>query len=110
MKYGNTRTTANGEQYASKREAMRHAELLLRQRAGEITGLAREVTFVLALGVRIEGEKRARPALRYIADFVWSDVATGRVIVADAKGMQTPVYRLKKHLMKSVHGIDVVEL
>lgn len=110
MKYGNTRTTVGAETYASKREARRHAELLVLQRAGQITGLTREVPFVLAPGVKIEGERRARPALRYVADFVYSDVRTGRVVVADAKGLQTPLYRAKKHIMKTVHGIDVQEM
>lgn len=109
MKYGNTRTVVGAEKYASKREAKRHAELLLLQRAGRIAGLVREVPFVLAPGVRIEGERRARPALRYRADFVYS-TADGGIVVEDAKGMQTPVYRLKKHLMKTVHGIDVMEV
>lgn len=110
MKYGNKRTKIGGEQYASRREAKRHQDLLLLQRAGRIAGLVREVAFELAPKVKIAGESRARPAVRYRADFVYSDVATGRIVVEDAKGMQTPVYRLKKHLMKTVHGIDVVEV
>lgn len=110
MKYGNTRSTIAGEKYASKREANRHQELLLLQRAGHIAGLAREVPFELAPKVHIAGESRARPAVRYRADFVYSDVGTGTVVVEDAKGVATPVYRLKKHLMKTVHNIDVVEV
>lgn len=108
-KYGNTRCRVNGEDYRSQREARKHADLLLMQEAGLITGLTREVPFVLAPGVKIEGEKRARPALRYFADFIYSDVATGKIVVLDAKGMQTPVYRLKKHLLATVHGIHVRE-
>lgn len=110
MKYGNTKTTANGEKYASKREARRHAELLLLLRVGKIAGLTREVPFVLAPAVKIDGEKRARPAVKYRADFVYSDVETGRIVVEDAKGVSTTVYRLKKHLMKTVLGIDVREV
>jgi hypothetical protein len=109
-KYRNQPQTVGAEKYTSKREASRHQTLLLRERAGEITGLVREVPFVLAPGVKIAGEKRARPALRYVADFVFTDVRWGTVVVADAKGMSTPLYRAKKHLMKTVHGIDVVEL
>ena len=108
-KYQNQRQQIGDEQYRSKREAARHQQLLRLQQAGKITGLAREVPFKLAEGCRIAGEKRARPALRYYADFVYTDLSTCRVVVEDAKGMQTPVYRLKKHLMKVVHGIDVVE-
>lgn len=95
------------EKYRSQREAKRHQHLLLLQRAGKIEGLKREVAFELAPSVRIAGEMRARPAVRYFADFVYAELETGRFVVEDAKGMQTPVFRLKKHLMKSVHGIDV---
>lgn len=109
MKYNNTPVQIGAEKYRSKREAARHQELLLLQRAGKITGLTREVPFVLADRVKIDGEKRARPAVKYVADFVYSDVRCGDVVVEDAKGFQTPLYRLKKHLMKTVHGISVVE-
>lgn len=109
MKYGNRPQTIGLEKYRSQREAARHQKLMLWQKAGHIAGLTREVPFVLAPKVKIEGEKRTRPAVRYVADFVYS-TADGRQVVEDAKGMQTPVYRLKKHLMKTVHGIDVQEV
>lgn len=110
LKYKSAPCQVGAEKYRSKRERDRHQDLLLLQRAGKIAGLVREVAYVLAPKVKIEGEDRARPAVRYVADFVYSDVQTGTVTVADAKGVQTPVYRLKKHLMKSVHGIDLIEL
>ena len=109
MKYRNKPCQIGAEKYRSQREAKRHQTLLLMQKAGRIAGLTREVPFVLAPGVKILGEDRARPALRYVADFTYSDVRSGTVVVEDAKGMQTAMYRLKKHLMKTVHGIDVVE-
>ena len=108
-KYKNKPCTIGGEKYRSGREARRHQDLLLLQKSGIIAGLTREVPFELAPGVKIEGEARKRPAVRYVADFVYSDTRTGRVVVEDAKGMQTPVYRLKKHLMATVHGIHVQE-
>jgi len=109
MKYRNKPCTVGGEKYRSQREAKRHQDLLLLQKAGLIAGLIREVPFELAPGVKIKGGDRKRPAVRYVADFVFSDVRSGAVVVEDAKGMQTPVYRLKKHLMKTIHNIDVVE-
>lgn len=109
MKYHNQPQQIGNESYRSKREAKRHQDLLRLQKAGYITGLTREVPFVLAPGVKIDGEKRARPAVRYVADFVFTDMRTCKVVVEDAKGVQTPLYRLKKHLMKTVHGIDVRE-
>ena len=97
------------EKYRSQRERDRHQQLLMMQRAGLVAGLVREQPFILAPGVRIEGENRARPAFRYFADFVYSDVKTGAVIVEDAKGVQTAMYRAKKHLMATVHRIHVRE-
>jgi hypothetical protein len=109
MKYRNKPCQVGAEKYRSHRERDRHQDLLLLQKAGQIASLTREVPFELAPGVKIEGENRKRPAVRYVADFVYSDVKAGRIIVEDAKGMQTPVYRLKKHLMATLRGIHVRE-
>jgi len=109
MKYRNKPCQIGTEKYRSQREAKRHQDLLTLQKAGLIAGLAREVPFELSPGVKIEGETRKRPAVRYVADFVYSDVKAGRVVVEDAKGMQTPLYRLKKHLMATLRGIHVRE-
>ncbi len=108
-KYKNQPQVVGSETYRSKREMRRHQELLLLERAGRIRELQREVPFELAPKVKIDGEDRARPALRYMADYVYID-ADGRLVVEDSKGMSTDVFRLKKHLMKSVHGIDVREV
>lgn len=91
--------------FDSKREAKRWFELQIRLRKGEISKLERQVTYVLAPSVKIEGEKRARPALRYKADFRY--VEGGQTIVSDAKGYADTAFRIRQHLMKSVHGIDV---
>lgn len=108
-KYRNTPTQIGAEKYRSAREARRHQALLLLQRAGHISDLKREVPFVLAPKVAIQGEDRARPALRYVADFLYTD-ENGQQVVEDAKGMSTPVYRVKKHLMATVYGIHVKEV
>ena len=108
MKYGNKPCQVGADKYRSQRERDRHQSLLLLQHAGKIAGLTREVPFILADRVKIDGEKRARPAVKYVADFIYS-TADGRQVVEDAKGFQTPLYRLKKHLMATVHGISVME-
>ena len=109
MKYRNKPCQVGAEKYRSQRERDRHQALLLLQKAGQIAGLTREVAFELAPGVKIDGEPRKRPAVRYVADSVYSDVKAGRIVVEDAKGMSTPVYRLKKHLMATTRGIHVRE-
>lgn len=50
----------------------------------------------------------ARPPLRYVADFVWEE--GGKTVVADVKGVAVDVYKVKRHLMKAVHGIDILEI
>lgn len=109
-KYGNEPVTVDGQKYRSKREQRCHADLLLLEKAKKIVDLRREVPFELARKISIRGEDRARPPVRYVADFVFTDRRTGETVVWDAKGRATPVYRLKKHLMATVHGIHVVEV
>ena len=109
MLYRNRPCQVGTEKYRSGRERDRHQDLLILQFAGQIAGLTREVAFVLAPGVKIEGEKRARPALRYYADFLYS-TADGRIVAEDTKGVSTALYRAKKHLMATVHGIHVREI
>ena len=104
-KYGAVKTDG----YASKREAKRAAELKLLVRAGEIYGLCEQVVFQLAPSVVIQGRKR--PPLRYIADFTYYKPPFMRspLIVEDVKGRITDGYRIKRHLMMSVHGIAILE-
>lgn len=95
----------------SKREARRYDDLLLLEKAGQIQDLQCQVVFVLAPSVKIAGEKKARPALRYRADFVYKEA--GVRIVEDSKDpyirQNDKVYRLKKHLMKAILNIDILE-
>lgn len=108
-KYNSQLCTLGGETYRSKREMRRHQLLLLMERGGAVRNLRREVAYVLAPAVKVQG--RRRPPLRYIADFVYERMKDGGWIdvVEDAKGVRTPVYVVKRHLMASVHGIDILE-
>lgn len=102
-KYGNQYTVVDGITFDSKREARHWQELRLRERAGEISGLRRQVPFVLAQSVVLSGRKK--PALRWIADFVY--VENGVQVVADSKGVETDTFRIKRHLMAAVHGVEI---
>ncbi len=106
-KYGNKRVVMAGEKFDSQREANRWLILRSAQTRGEIRDLERQVTYVLAPPVKLHGEGRQKPALRYVADFRYVD-ENGKTVVEDAKGHETKEFRVKRHLMKSVHGIDVV--
>lgn len=107
-KYGNAKVTINGEKFDSKREARRYQELLLLQKAGKIANLQRQVKYVLIPAQRIDGKVVERECY-YAADFVYRDVATGKEIVEDSKGMRTKDYIIKRKLMLYVHGIRITE-
>jgi hypothetical protein len=106
-KYGARKTVVDGITFDSVREASRWNDLKWLEKAGKISRLERQVTYVLAPSVLLHGEAKKKPALRYVADFRYVAAGSPNVIVEDAKGRDTPVSRIKRHLMKSVHGIDV---
>ena len=110
-KYRNQPTVVEGHRFDSKKEARRYQELRYLEQKGVIENLALQVAFELAPSVRFEDEPRAKPALKYVADFVYSE--GGRRIVEDVKSGATAkaaAYRIKRHLMKAVHGIEVREV
>ncbi len=109
-KYGNRKVVVGGITFDSHREHSRYVVLKMMQIKGEIRDLALQPTFILAPGVKIAGEARKRPAVRYSADFTYVEADTGRTIVEDVKSTPTAKskeFRRIQHLMKSVHGIDV---
>lgn len=101
-KYGAVKTEVDGITFASKHEASRYLELWLLEQAGEITNLRLQVPFEL-----IPKSKYGMP-IRYIADFTYNDL-NGQLIVEDAKGVKTPVYRIKRRLMAELKGIEIKE-
>lgn len=110
-KYKNIKATVDGIEFDSRKEARRWAELVRMQDAGLISELRRQVAFELAPAVYLKGEPKKKPALRFIADFVYE--RGGALVVEDTKSVATnrlPVYRLKKHLMKALLGLDVHEI
>ena len=104
-KYGNKRTVVDGITFDSNAEARRWSYLRLMEKAGEISGLERQVSFALVEGVRFAGEARKRPAIRYVADFTY--VENSRLVIEDVKGVETPEFRLKRHLMLALHGREI---
>ena len=110
-KYRNQKVTIDGITFDSKREAQRYAELQALASRNLIEDLRHQVPFELAPGVRFSNEKRAKPALRYVADFAYR--LDGRLVVEDVKSAITAkaaAYRIKRHLMMAVHGIEVKEV
>jgi hypothetical protein len=98
-KYGNERTG----KYASKHEADIAVKLHALQSRGMIWGLTEQHSFTL-----VEGQGKIRP-IKYIADFTYHDKDGAHIV--DAKGYaKDKVYRLKKRMLKLLHGLDIEEL
>lgn len=110
-KYSNRKVLQDDIKFDSTKEANRWRDLELLQKAGAITDLKRQVPFELAPAVLLAGEARAKPAIRYFADAVYME--RGQLVVEDTKSDGTrklAVYRIKKHLMATVHGIHIREI
>ena len=109
-KYGAMKTTLpNGKKFDSRKEAHRYCELSMLERTGRIKDLKQQVKYVLIPAQRDKTGKLLEREASYIADFVYFDIALGREVVEDTKGVRTDVYKLKKKLMLWVHGIRVEE-
>jgi hypothetical protein len=123
-KYKNHKTkVSNGHIADSRKEARRYEELLLLQKAGRISDLCTQVPYELIPaqyetyerygknGKRlIDGKKLVERACNYIADFVYTEVETGKTIVEDVKGVRTKEFVIKRKLMYAVYGIKVTEV
>ena len=107
-KYGNRKITAYGETFDSQREYRRYGVLRLQERVGIISDLKRQVKFVLIPTQRDEEGKLLEKECSYYADFTYKD-SEGHLVVEDAKGAKTDVYKIKKKLMLYVHGIQIKE-
>ena len=112
-KYKNHHVEIDGFKFDSKKEAKRYQDLKILIKAGEISDLCMQVSYELVPAVKYDSQKRKTPAMRYVADFVYLDAKTGLLVVEDVKSAVTRKlrpYRMKKHLMMSVHGIEIQEV
>jgi len=48
--------------------------------------------------------KMTRAKILFIPDFAMTDVATGKKVYIEAKGVETPVYRIKRRLWEAGYG------
>lgn len=124
-KYGNIkRRTADGILHDSTKEARRWNELKLLERAGHITGLQRQVKYILVpkqevayerispkTGNRLkDGVRTLEQECAYVADFVYQDAKSGELIVEDTKGVKTKEYIIKRKLMLWLYSIRIREI
>lgn len=97
MKYKNDITYIDGIRFASQKEARHYIYLKSLQQQGSIRNL--QLQTVLPFQIN------DKTIFRYKPDFEYDD-ASGHHIV-DVKGMQTPVFRLKKKLIEAQYQCTI---
>lgn len=99
-KYHNVKTDSAGMTFASGHEAVRIGELILAEQHHEVFGLRLQVRFPLP------------GAGTYVADAVYSEIQDGKlsVVVEDAKGVRTELYRRSAKQFKARYGIEIREV
>lgn len=118
QKYRNKKVVRDGLTFDSGREYKRWRELILLQKAGEISDLQRQVEFELipaqrepdtvgARGGVIKGKVIERKC-SYLADFVYKQ--NGETVVEDTKGFRTKDYTIKRKLLLYRYGIRIREV
>jgi hypothetical protein len=97
LKYRNKKTD---DGFDSNKEAQFYYGLKLKEKAGLITGISKQVVFQLSV-------------CQYIADFVYLNLETKEWVVVDVKSTITkklPTYRLKNKMMLHELGIKIIEV
>ncbi len=111
-KYRNIPTTVQGRTFDSKREANRYCELLLLERAGEISDIELQPEYPLVIDgrpvkIRSKGYPKGRRS-KYTADFKYLDTRTMRYVVEDVKGIDTTASRIRRAVVECIYGIEIV--
>jgi hypothetical protein len=101
-KYHAKRVTVDGHNFPSLWEAKCYTALRWRYLGGHITEPLLQVRF--SLGVHY-GKERA-----YVCDFVFVELRSGTLVVADAKGFRTEEYKRKRDTFRCVYGFPVLEI
>ncbi len=95
-KYRAVKTRVGSEMMDSKLEAKTYTDLLLLQKAGAIRDLKLKPVYPLVVEETM--------VAKYIPDFTFTDVRSGEDVILDAKGVLTPVFRLKAKLLEAIYG------
>lgn len=119
-KYGAKKVEIDGIIFDSKKEGRRYQELKMLQKAGDISGLQRQVKYILIPAQREPDTKGPRGGIikgkllerecSYIADFVYKNTHTGEWVIEDTKGFRTAEYKIKRKMMLYFHNIRIKEV
>jgi len=99
--------TWNGRTYDSIKEMNWAMKFHALAAAGKIRNLREQVPFDL-----VPAFEKGQRAITYRADFTFEENRENIwvPVVLDVKGHKTEVYRIKKRLMRHVHGIEIEEV
>ena len=100
-KYHARKTTVNGITFDSRLEGERYQQLMLLEKAGQISSLQLQVEFQVLKGWKNPETGEKIPSQKYIADFVYIDEMENKMVVEDTKGVETADFRLKWNLVRS---------
>jgi len=96
QKYKSKKTKIDGHTFPSRMEAKRYLQLKQLEKAGEVDKFILQPSFELQPSFKWRGETQR--AITYVADFgVW--YPDGTITVEDTKGMETPVFKIKKKML-----------
>ena len=120
-KYRNRKAEVDGITFDSRKEARFYLFLKDAERRGEITGLRLQVPYEIIPAIHEEEvvhlktkdkvvTRCVQKAVHYVADFVYTEKATGKEFVVDVKGVRTEGYKLKKKMMRAFNGIEITEV
>jgi hypothetical protein len=105
--------TIDGRRFASRKEGARYLELRLLEKTGAIADLECQPVFPLYVMEvwRSQVPIRITTVGKFTADFRYTDLATGEIVVEDTKSdpTKTEAYRLRKRLAEVIHGMTVRE-
>ncbi len=92
--------TVDGILFASKLESRRYSGLKILLEAQRI--------HTLELQPRYPCRVNGKQVCTYVADFRYVD-EHGRTVVEDAKGLRTPLYKLKKKIVEALYDFEIQE-
>tara|TARA_R110002020_G_scaffold475890_1_gene713796 strand:+ start:46721 stop:47032 length:312 start_codon:yes stop_codon:yes gene_type:complete len=98
-KFNAKKTVVDNIKFDSMAEARRYKNLKLLERSGSISDLELQPRYDLIINDIKVGFYKAD--FRYVQD--------GQLIIEDVKGMKTPIYNLKKKMIKAIYGFDILE-
>ena len=111
-KYGNKKVERHGKTFDSIKEADRYDELLLLEKAGEISHLECQPKLLMYSGTTpIRGDTGRH--MFYQGDFAYFCYKRNKRIIEDvkSKATKTRLFKLKKAILKANYiGIEIVEV